>query len=154
MIIIDLINEIKNIIFIAITYALGFAIIESIIRQIDIHILNLQPIHPYTTFPQFLLTMLWTPFILKHKNIQNKIFRYFLFPLNIYTCEIIGGNILLYFFNYRAWYYIDNLALFNGMITLQYFPVWMLLHFFEELFYVNIIFKILYMPRIKNTLLI
>jgi hypothetical protein len=132
------IKKIKNILPIAIIYAFGFGIIETITRQIDIHVFNMRPIHSYTTFPQFLLTLTWTPFILQHKKIKNKYIRCLLYPINIYVCEIIGGNIILYVFNYRAWHYTDNYAMFNGMITFNYYPFWVGLYFVENYAYKKI----------------
>jgi hypothetical protein len=138
MIAINIIKKIKSFISkikIPIIYAIGFGVIETITRQIDIYVFNVQPIHSYTTFPQFILTMIWTPLILQHKKINNPIIRCMLFPVNIYMCEIIGGNIILYAFNYRAWHYTDNYAMFNGMITLGYYPMWMGLYFIENYAY-------------------
>ncbi len=142
MIVLDIIKKIKNvipIISIAIIYAIGFGIIETITRQIDIYLFDITPIYSYTTFPQFLLTLTWTPIVLEHKKIKNNILRCILYPINIYICEIIGGNIILYIFNYRAWHYIDNYALFDGMITLSYYPLWIALYFIENFFYQKIL---------------
>jgi hypothetical protein len=144
MIVINITKKIKNIISaipIGIIYAIGFGIIETITRQFDIYVLNITPLHSYTTFPQFLLTMAWTPFILEHKNIKNDILRCLLYPMNIYMCEIIGGNLILHGLKYRAWHYTDNYAMFNGMITLSYYPVWIGLYFVEDYFYKKIIFN-------------
>lgn len=144
MIITNITKKIKNIISIipiAIIYAIGFGIIETMSRQFDIHVLNVTPIHSYTTTHQFLLTMAWTPIMLEHKKIKNNILRCLLYPINIYACEIIGGNIIMYSFNYRAWHYTDKYAMFNGMITLSYYPVWIGLYFIENYFYRKIIYQ-------------
>lgn len=125
-------------------YSFGFAIIETIFRQIDIKILKNKNFHDYTTLHQFFLTFSWTPIIIMHKKINNIYLRCFLYPINIYICEIIGGNILLYIFKFRAWYYKDRYALYNGMITLSYFPLWIILGYIEDKIYFGYIKKILF----------
>jgi hypothetical protein len=136
-------HDMKNIFIISLSYAVGFGAIETLMRQIDIRFLSKKSInmhlHTMTTKHQFILTMIWTPMILLHKKINNKFMRCLLFPVNIYACEIIGGNILLHIFNYRAWYYKDKYSLFNGMITLSFYPIWICLYFMEDYFYKKIL---------------
>lgn len=128
-----------HIVYISLVYAIGFGILETIVRQLDYYYFNINPSYKYTTFTQFIITFCYSPFIIYHKKlIKSKFIQYLLFPLNIYLCEIIFGNLLLYY-DYRAWHYTDNLALFNNTITIYYYPVWILLYFIENLFYNRII---------------
>ena len=128
----------RNIIKISLIYSIGFGIIETIMRQLDIFLFNKSNIeHQYTTPHQFIISLLWTPMLLHHKKINNKIIRYLTYPANIYLCEFISGSILLYVFEYRAWHYTDDYALLNGMITLSYYPLWIILCQLESSFYDN-----------------
>jgi hypothetical protein len=133
-----MIIKIKKTISISIIYACGFAIIETSLRQYIHYYFKKHSTHLYTTPHQFILTMIWTPMLLLHKNIKYPIIKCLLFPINIYLCEIIGGNIMFYFFNYRAWYYYDRYAFFNGTITLSFYPLWIILFFIENYGYKKI----------------
>lgn len=102
--------------FISFTYAL----IETLSRQIRDDSLK------HTTPGQTLITFVWAPFMLQH-------FSYFqtnaviLFPFNIWTCEILFGNILDYHGCQRLWYYNDTFSLCNHTITLKYYLNWLIL---------------------------
>lgn len=137
-------NKITNCFITSSIYSVGFSIIETSFRQFDIIVLKHKNLHKYTTLHQFFLTFSWTPIIIMHKKINNIYLRYLLYPINIYMCEIIGGNILLHIFNFRAWYYNDKYALCNGMITLSYFPLWIMLGYIEDKIYFGYIKKILF----------
>ena len=101
-------------------FMIGYASLENIYRQLTNGEL--------TTLEQSIITFIWTPIIIKHFTIiKNKKYRILLFPFNIWLCEIIFGNLLLYYNNTRAWYYDDILALFNGLITLSFTLHWILL---------------------------
>lgn len=132
-----------NIFAISSLYSISFGILETSFRQFDVKILKKENLHNYTTLHQFFLTFAWSPIFFHHKKIKNKYIKYLLYPINIYLCEIIGGNILLHIFNFRAWHYNDKFALFNGMITLSYFPLWMCLGYFENKIYKLYIKKLL-----------
>jgi len=97
-----------------------YALIETSFRQIRNGTLK------YTTPGQTLITFVWSPFILQH-------FSYFqtnaviLFPFNIWTCEILFGNVLYYHGCQRLWYYNDTFSLCNHTITLKYYFHWLIL---------------------------
>lgn len=121
-----------QIISISFIYAIVFGLIETITRQIDIYLFESTLIYSYTTIQQFILTLLWTPILLQHKKIKKDWLRCLLFPINIYFCEICGGNIMYYIFNVRAWHYTCKYAMFNGMIALEYYPLWIIIYFIEH----------------------
>lgn len=127
-----------KILFICMIYAIAFAFIETFFRQFINFIFDYDH-YPYTTIEQFALTFNWTPLLLLHKKINNYFIRGILFPFNIYLCELIGGAILLYMFNIRVWHYRDTMALFNGFITLSYYPLWLLIYIIEDYIYHNIL---------------
>lgn len=129
---------IKHYLYISFVYAIGFGILETIMRQLNYYFIQHTVTHIYTTPQQFLLTFCWTPFILFHKKINNTCIRIITYPINIYMCEIIGGYLMYYFFSYRIWHYTDNYALFDGMITLLFYPLWIFLYFIEHYFYIFI----------------
>jgi hypothetical protein len=107
-------------IFYCFIFSFSYAAIESIYRYYTNG--NI------TTLAQTGITFLWTPIILYHfEFIENNTVKILLFPINIWTCEIIFGNLLLYFFNYRAWFYNDKLALLNGIISLSFTHYWIVL---------------------------
>jgi hypothetical protein len=137
------IKKSANILAISSIYSVFFGILETSLRQFDIKILKKENLHNYTTLHQFFLTFAWSPIFFYHKKIKNKYVKYLLYPVNIYLCEIIGGNILLYVFDFRAWHYKDKFTLFNGMITLSYYPLWMFLGYVETKIYKKYIKKIL-----------
>ena len=80
--------------------------------------------------------------ILQHKKIKNKWLRCILFPFNIYLCEIIGGGVMYNIFGIRAWNYTYKYAMFNGMIALEYYPLWIIIYIIEHYGYL-ILCKIL-----------
>lgn len=109
-------------IFYCFIFSFSYATIETIYRLITSG--------NVTTVAQTAITFLWTPVILYHfEIIENNTIKILLFPINIWICELLFGNLLLYFFNYRAWYYNDELALINGTISLSFIHYWVSLGF-------------------------
>lgn len=130
-----------NILSICFMYSSTFAIIETIFRQLSNYLCGSND-YGYTTLTQYALTFAWTPLFILHKNIGNSILRIFLFPVNVYSCELIGGSLIWYFFGYRVWCYYGYFAMFNGFITLSYLPYWIALGLIEDYVYHRYLIKL------------
>ena len=103
----------------ALTYSISYGILETIYRLVMTG--------TYSTIEQLIITFLWSPIIDLHfTKIDSTPIKILTFPINIWLCELVFGNILLYF-NHRVWHYSDELSMFNGLITLSFTPYWILL---------------------------
>jgi hypothetical protein len=128
----------KELIIISIIYAIIFGICESSFRYFT-HFIKMNDTEiKYTTYNQFIISMIWTPILLLHKKIKYKWLRYILYPFNIYLCEIILGGLLLIFFDTRAWHYMDKYSHFNGLISYSFYPLWFFFQFPENYIYIFI----------------
>ena len=104
-----------------------YGIIETIYRQIK------KGTFKYTTMGQTCITFLWTPCIIYHFTyFQN--YGIILFPFNVWLCEIIFGNLFLFVFKKRLWYYKDNLSFINNTISIYFFSHWLILGILINLF--------------------
>ena len=102
-----------------ILFSLGYAGIETVYRQINSG--------EVTTVGQTLITFIWTPVIIYHFSYFGTKGGIILFPINVWLCEIIFGNILYYLWDYRLWYYNDTFSYFNNTISILFFPYWLTL---------------------------
>ena len=101
-------------------FTLSYGIIESVYRKLTSG--------EITTIGQSVITFLWTPVIVSYfDTIDNQYLSIGLFPLNIWSCELITGGLSLYIFNTRYWYYDDNLSCCKGLISFSFIPHWVLL---------------------------
>ena len=99
-------------------FTFSYAIIETVYRQ--------STSGKITTLGQTIMTFIWTPILVKHfQYIENQHIAIILFPINIWICELFLGYASLYLFNNRFWYYDDELALFNGLISLSFTHYWL-----------------------------
>ena len=119
---------------VSVVFAISFGIYETCFRQITLALDLNDTHHKYTTWEQFIISMMWTLMLLKHKQIKYKWIRYLTYPFNIYLCELLCGGLLL-LFNIRAWEYKDSYTLFNGLISFSFYPLWFVLQFFEDMVY-------------------
>lgn len=131
---------IPYILYTSLIYTVSFALFEECLRTIIRYIeTNDKPYCTHTTITQMGITFLWSPMIILHKSIDNIILRCIFYPFNIYLCELIFGSILLYIYNKRIWKYDGKYAYFNGLISLQYYFVWIIVFVLDELLYWNLI---------------
>ena len=88
------------------------------------------------TIAQFLANVLLLPFFftLYPLLLNSSVLRVILFPLFIWSLEIIEGYVLIFMFGKNiAWTYSGKDAFFNGNIKLGYFKLWLILGVFYEI---------------------
>jgi len=111
----------KKIFIDCIIVSVGFATIESIFRWYHDN--------GFTTIEQFIMNFIYTPIMihLYKKIIKNWYIRIICFPFNVWIAEILMGTYLLHVHEKRVWYYNDEYAYLDGMITLSFVHYWMIL---------------------------
>jgi len=82
------------------------------------------------------VNILYTPILLffYHALVPTAFLRVILYPINIWTLEVVAGYILIFIFGYNpAWEYFGKYAYFSGNIKLDYAVPWIILGLFVEI---------------------
>jgi len=98
----------------------------------------------YTTWEQFWMNVFHVPVasFLYAQLVPDPMTRLLLFPLNVWTAEIVWGYFFMLAWRRRAWHYRDRFSFFHGNITLFYLPYWLLLGAMHEA-YLFVMFRVL-----------
>ena len=128
-----------NIKILSFIVATSFSLIEYIFTGLfynnRLNITKFKHTNCQTSYSQYYANLYYTPVLFYANNIyNNQTISIILFPFNVWICELIIGQYLLYVFNKRIWYYNDNYSYFNGFITLNYFIYWLYLGLLFNMF--------------------
>ncbi len=102
-----------------VVFSLSFATLETIYRLIKNN--------STTTIGQTIITFVWSPIIITHYKLIPYPYSILLFPINVWSCEIVSGYFVLYLFNKRLWNYTGKYVYFNRMISLYWCWYWLFL---------------------------
>jgi hypothetical protein len=111
-----------------------FAVLEALLYKIKKNVY-------FTTKEQFVMNMIFVPFIIEDFNrlFRNFYWRHFIFPFNIWIFELMMGfTLILIFGNNPAWRYKGRYSYFRNQINLIHYPRWLFLGVLQEILYFGI----------------
>ena len=101
----------------------------------------------YTTVEMFFFNVFYYPIgTVWYWNVLQTHYwlRIALFPAWVWIAELLGGGYLLFVWNRRAWDYRHaRFSLFDGLIRLDYLPVWILLGVLHDFLFFGVYMKYL-----------